>query len=173
MVIAEQIAAKEVELEQARAALRAAADYQSGVRSRTKTHVVRMDGALRRAGLAANNIRRLERELEALRRQATEPEPTPLDLTRLPNAQYIRTGVGWYEVVKVNRKSVKVVVAPGWDDLIPISRIVEIRERAARAATSSTQAPVRLGGGMIVRLADHIQDVRETDEAERFESQDG
>lgn len=130
MTIADQIAAKEAELEQARAALQAAADYRSGVRSRTKTHVVRMDGALRRAGLARNTIERLEREIAALRRKAAQPEPAPLDLARLPYAQFIRTWAGWHRVVKVNRKTVKVVVAPGWDDLIPIGRIVEIRERA-------------------------------------------
>jgi hypothetical protein len=129
--IAAEIAAKEVELEQARAALRAAADYQSGVRSRTKTHVVRMDAALRRAGQAGRTIERLEREIEGLHRKATQPEPVPPDLDRLPFAQYIRTQVGWYRVVRVNRKTVKVVVDPGWDDLIPIGRIIEIRERAA------------------------------------------
>ena len=129
--IADQIAAREAELEQARAALQAAADYQSGVRSRTKTHRVRMDGALRRAGQAGNRITRLEHEIAALRLKATEAARPPLDFDRLPHAQYIRTKVGWYEVVKVNRKSVKVVVPPGWDDLIPIARIIEIRERAA------------------------------------------
>jgi hypothetical protein len=127
----EQIAAKEVELEQARAALKAAFDYHPGGSLRTKTFAIRSDGALRRGGQAGNTIERLERELEGLRRRATQPEPAPLDLTRLPYAQYIRTKVGWYEVAKVNRKSVKVVVDPGWDDLIPISRIIEIRERVA------------------------------------------
>lgn len=128
--IAEQIAAKEAELEQARRRLQAAADYQSGVRSRTKTHIVRMDGALRRAGQAHGAIVRLERELESLRRKTIESETSPLDLARLPYAQYIRTRIGWYEVVKVNRKSVKVKADPGWDDLVPITRIIEIRERA-------------------------------------------
>lgn len=131
--VADEIAAKEAELEQARAALQAAADYQSGVRSRTKTHVVRMDGALRRAGLAANTIRQLERELEGLRRKATQPEPVRLDLARLPHAQYIRTRYGWHEVVKVNRKSVKVVADPGWGDLVPIARIIEIREQEKKS----------------------------------------
>jgi hypothetical protein len=32
---------------------------------------------------------------------------------------------------------------------------------------------IDLGGGMIVRLADHIQECREADEAARIESQDG
>lgn len=129
MSIAEQIATKATELAQARAALQAAADYRSGVRSRTKTHLIRSDGALRRAGQAARRITQLEREIEGLRRKAAEPEPVPLDLTRLPYAQYIRTWAGWHRVVKVNRKSVKVVVDPGRDDLIPIGRIIEIRER--------------------------------------------
>ncbi len=128
--IADEITAKEAELEQARAALQAAADYQSGVRSRTKTHRIRSDGALRRAGQARNTIERLEREIAALHRKAAQPEPVPLDLDRLPFAQFIRTQAGWYRVVKVNRKSVKVVADPGWDDLIPIGRIIEIREKA-------------------------------------------
>lgn len=127
----DEIASKEAELERARAALQAAADYQAGGSSRTKTHRIRSDGALRRAGQAARRITQLEREIEGLRRKATQPEPAPLDLDRLPHARYIRTKVGWYEVIKVNRKTVKVVADPGWDDLIPISRIVEIRERSA------------------------------------------
>lgn len=129
--IAEQIAAKEAELAQARTALMAAADYQSGVRSRTKTHVVRMDGALRRAGIASRTITRLEGEIAGLKLKAIEAQRPPVDLDRLPYAQYIRTKYGWYEVVKVNRKTVKVAVRPGMDDLIPIARIIEIRERAA------------------------------------------
>jgi hypothetical protein len=129
--IAEQIAAKEAELEQARQQLQAAFDYRPGGSLKTKTHAVRSDGALRRGGEAGRTIERLERELEGLRRKAAEPETPSLDLDRLPYAQYIRTQVGWYEVVKVNRKSVKVAVDPGWDDLIPITRIIEIRERAA------------------------------------------
>lgn len=129
--LADEIAAKETELEQAHAALQAAADYRAGGSSRTKQHRIRSDGALRRGGMARAAIQRLERELETLRRRATQPEPAPLDLDRLPHAQYIRTKVGWYEVAKVNRKSVKVVVNPGWDDLIPIARIIEMRERAA------------------------------------------
>lgn len=131
MTIAEQIAAKEVELERARAALQAAFNYNPGGSLKTKTFAVRSDGALRRGAQAGNAIERLEREIEGLRRKATKPEPVPLDLDRLPHAQYIRTKVGWYEVVKVNRKTVKVVVDPGWDDLVPISRITEIRERTA------------------------------------------
>lgn len=128
---AEQIAAKEAELEQARTALQAAFDYNPGGSLKTKTFAVRSDGALRRGAQAGDAIERLEREIEGLRRKATQPEPVPLDLTRLTHAQYIRTRNGWYEVVKVNHKTVKVVVEPGWDDLIPIGRIIEIRERTA------------------------------------------
>lgn len=129
--IADEIAAKEAELEQARAALQAAFDYRPGGSLKTKTFGIRSNAALRRGAQAGDTVQRLEREIAALHRKAAESEPQPLDLDRLPHAQYIRTRNGWYAVVKVNRKTVKVAVDPGWDDLIPIGRIIEIRERSA------------------------------------------
>lgn len=43
----------------------------------------------------------------------------------------------------------------------------------AEARESHGEPYIDLGGGMIVRLADHIQEAREADEAARLESQDG
>lgn len=123
----ERIAAKEQELATARAALEANFNRFAGTsRLRGKLHKVRGDAQLRRGAELGETVRRLERELRGLR---NPPPPMPaLDLSRLPHAQYVRTKYGWYEVVKVNAKSVKVLAAPGMDDRIPIARIVEIRE---------------------------------------------
>lgn len=41
------------------------------------------------------------------------------------------------------------------------------------ARESAGEPYIDLGGGMIVRLADHLQECREADEADRFESRDG
>jgi hypothetical protein len=51
--------------------------------------------------------------------------------------------------------------------------IPDVAAFLADARESHGEPYIDLGGGMIVRLADHIQDAREADEAERFESQDG
>jgi hypothetical protein len=125
--IGERIAAKEAELAQARHAL-AGVPRNPGTSSlRGKQHYTRVDGAIRRAAQLGETVQRLERELEGLRRQATRPEPQPFDLAALPTARFIRTKVGWYEVVRVNKATVKVLTAPGMDDLVKISKILEIR----------------------------------------------
>jgi hypothetical protein len=120
-------AAKQHELAAARTALEANFNRFAGTsKLRGKLHKIRGDAQLRRSAELGQTVRRLERELESLR---NPPRPTPpLDLSRLPHAQYVRTKYGWYEVVKVNAKSVKVLTAPGMDDRIPVGRIVEIRE---------------------------------------------
>lgn len=126
--IAEQIANKEAELAQAREAMDANFDRYAGTaRGRGEQHRVRCDAQVRRGAQLGDRVQRLERELEALRRRADRPTPPPLDLSKLPGAKFIRTSSGWYEVIKVNRVSVKVKVPPGWDDLIRITKIVEIR----------------------------------------------
>lgn len=104
---------------------------------RTKSFGVRADANLRRAGHCARTIARLERELEGLRRRSTQPEPKPVDLDRLPYARFVRTWNGWHKVVKVNRVTVKVVVSPGWDDLIKVSKILEIREHEADTSSGN------------------------------------
>lgn len=126
---AERIAAKEAELAAARGALDAVYSQPAGTsRMRGKQHGVRVDAQIRRGAALSETVQRLGRELDALRRQGTGPASAPLDLARLPVARYVRTRHGWYEVVKVNRVTVKVQVDPGWDDLIKIGKILEIRE---------------------------------------------
>lgn len=126
-----RIAAKEAELAAARATLVATFANAPGGSSRRKSYGVRIDAQLRRGGENRRAIERLERELAALRREATRPTLPELDLSRLPYATHVRTAVGWYRVVKVNAKSVKVAVPPGWDDRIAITKVIEIRERPA------------------------------------------
>jgi hypothetical protein len=126
----ERIAAKEQELAAATAAFHTEANRPAGCTNmRAKQHGRRIDAQLKRAGQLRTNMQRLERELAAMRQQASEPPRAPLDLTRLPFAAFIRTDVGWYKVLKVNKVTVKVVNTPGMDDLIKISKIVEIREQ--------------------------------------------
>lgn len=127
--LAEQIATKEAELAQARQAIAANFDRFAGTsRLRGKVHKIRGDAQLRVGAQLGETVRRLERELASLRSRAERPATPPLDLTKLPEAKFIRTKArGWCEVVKVNGASVKVLTAPGWDDLIKISKIVEIR----------------------------------------------
>lgn len=128
---ARAIAAKAAELTAARTRFYAECDRPLGGRSRTKQFGRRADAQLRRAGELRRLVDRLSGELDALRRPVRVVPP--LDLERLPYATHIRTDAGWYEVVKVNRKSVKVKVDPGWDDLIPIKRVKEIHVRVANA----------------------------------------
>jgi hypothetical protein len=135
---ARAIAAKAAELFAARTRFHANAERAIGGRSRTKQFGRRVDGQLKRAGELNRLVERLSAELDALRRPVREVPP--LDLERLPHATHVRTDVGWYKIVKVNRKSVKVEVDPGWDDLIPIKRIKEIHERP----TQTTPAPTKV-----------------------------
>jgi hypothetical protein len=51
--------------------------------------------------------------------------------------------------------------------------IPDVKAFIAEARKSHGEPHIDLGGGMIVRLADHIQELREADEDARFESQDG
>lgn len=125
---AEAITEKELELAQAREAMAANFNRYAGTsRMRGKQHQIRGAAQVRRGASLGETIRRLERELAALHREADRPETPPLDLAKLPKAKFIRTEIGWYEVVKVNRVSVKVKMPPGWNDLVKISKIVEIR----------------------------------------------
>lgn len=128
------IAVKEAELASAVAAMVAASNGPLG--GRGKQGLRRTDANIRRTAEHARIVTRLEGELAVLRRPA-KPATVPLDLSRLPFAQYIRTWNGWYEVVRVNRKTVKVINTPGMDDLIPVTRIVAIREHANTESVST------------------------------------
>lgn len=125
--IAERITAKEAELEQTRAASLANFERQVGGDLRGKQWARRVDSQLRRGAELGRQAERLERDLAGLRREAKQGPPPPLDLSKLPAAKFIRTTYGWYEVVKVNRATVKVLAAPGMDDLIKVSKILAIR----------------------------------------------
>lgn len=136
---ARAIAMKSAELVAARRAFDREANWRNHGGMRTKNFGRRSDANLRRGAAAGRLVQRLESELDALRRPVREVPP--LDLERLPFATHVRTDAGWYEVVKVNRKTVKVVVDPGWDDLVPIKRIREIHERKARTAPAPVAEP--------------------------------
>ncbi len=138
--LARLIAAKEAQLVATRNEFAANADRPLWGKQRTKQFGRRVDSQLRRAGQLGREVERLEGELRGLRRRASEPEPAPLDLDRLPYAKAIRTATGWYRVLKVNAKSVVVEVPPGWDNRFPLSRILEIREHTAEP--SAPQHPV-------------------------------
>lgn len=63
----------------------------------------------------------------------------------------------------------KYVINPGGGSV----DIPDVKTFLAEARESFGEPYIDLGGGMVVRLADHIQDARDADEAERIESQDG
>lgn len=123
---AEQIAAKEAELEAARAALVANYNRQVGGSSRTKQHGIRIDAQIRRGAEHARTVERLERELTALRRPV-QPEPQPVTPETLNGAKYVRTRYGWHKVVRVNRTSVTVETGYSWTDRIQLGKILEAR----------------------------------------------
>lgn len=58
---------------------------------------------------------------------AERNKPVPYTREELERATHIRTTHGWALVVKVNAKSVKVVVDPGMDDLVRVEKILEVR----------------------------------------------
>lgn len=58
---------------------------------------------------------------------AARNKPVPFTREELEAATAIRTSYGWERVVKVNAKSVKIAAAPGWDDLVRIEKILEVR----------------------------------------------
>lgn len=124
---ADLIAAKEAELAAAREAMQANFNRPIGGSSKRKSFGVRVDAQIRRGAQLSRDVQRLERELDRLRTRGPKVESPPVTVEALSSARFVRTKVGWYEVVKVNRATVKVVVDPGWDDLIKISKILEVR----------------------------------------------
>lgn len=64
---------------------------------------------------------------EGHERRRQEKARVPFTRDQILGAKLIRTRSGWWEVVKVHKATVKVKVDPGWDDLIPISKILEHR----------------------------------------------
>lgn len=121
------IAAKEAELEQARAALVANFNRHAGTSSmRGKQHAVRIDAQIRRGAEHKRTVERLERELTALR-QPAKPEPKPVTPEALAAAKFIRTRYGWHKVVKVNRATVTVETDYSWHDRIKVGKILEVR----------------------------------------------
>lgn len=148
-----KIAAKEAELEAARRRLQAAGEYQAGGSSKRKQFAVRMDGALRRAGQARNDIVRLENELKALRNPKPEaPKVGPVNFDDIKPGGIIKRDGQYYRVVKVNPKSVKVEMPPGWDDVFKKdAKITEVhapglkvtKAGAVPEAPKAPEAPAR------------------------------
>jgi preprotein translocase subunit YajC len=151
---AAKIAAKEAELEAARARFQAAADYQAGGSSKRITFVRRMDAALARAGKAGRDIERLEHELAVLRLQRREASQVgELDVDGLQPGDLVKMKNGLtYKVVKVNRTSVKVQVPPGMDDLMPKSKIVRT-QKADRGDAAEPAAPAKPARAATVKPA--------------------
>lgn len=142
-----KLAAKRAELEAAQKRLQAAADYHAGGSMKTKTFAVRMDGALRRGGEAVRDIERLQREITALERPEPPKQAGELDVDGLEPGDLVKMKNGLvYKVAKVNAKSVKVVVPPGMDDLMPKSKIVRTQKATppkADAVEVATPAPAK------------------------------
>lgn len=98
------------------------------VNTRAKQHTVRYNAALRRTARAFEELRQLETSAHALILRLKQADPIPVTPETLATARFVRDRHGfWYEVVRVNRVTVKVVVDPGWNDLAKISNLVEVR----------------------------------------------
>ncbi|MEV5211247.1 hypothetical protein AB0K35_27625 [Micromonospora sp. NPDC053740] len=138
---ATRIAAKEAELARALKAFNAECDRPVGGSSRRKSFGVRLDAQIRRAAQLGGDVQRIERELSALRIQGAQRlgPAGQHDASTLAGVRFVRTDIAWYEVVKVNRATVKVKVRPGMDDLIKIGKILEARD--ADGATLPADAP--------------------------------
>lgn len=127
--LADRIRQKEAELADAQAAV--SRHWSAGTPGtssmRGKQHGQRVDANVRRGAQLADSVQRVERELASLREQATAASNPPQASVPLEHAKFVRTQYGWYEVLKVNASSVKVKAAPGMDDLIKKTRILEAR----------------------------------------------
>ena len=127
--MAARIVAKESELARVREALAVEGTRQVGGSSRRKSFGVRVGAQVKRMAKLSGDVQRIERELQALRSHDT-PGRRPAgqyDALTLAGARHVRTDLGWHEVVKVNRVTVKVKVRPGMDDLIKIRTIIQAR----------------------------------------------
>ena len=128
LMTAAQIENLEAELASLEAEIAADFGAQIGGGSlRTKAHGQRVHAHIRRAGERQSRIEQLRRQISGLRIQAQENARGPVTLEAIKTASLVRTKYGWYEVVKVNAKSVKVVAERGMDDLIPFKKIIEVR----------------------------------------------
>jgi hypothetical protein len=140
------LARKEAELTAAREALAAYSPQFSG-NQRTKSANQRVGATFRRSAQLVENVQRLEREVEGLRRQGDRPAPAGpppggFNAGNLAGAKFVRTRLGgWYEVVKVNRASVKVKAAPGMDDTISHKKIIDARGADQKPLTPAAPTP--------------------------------
>ena len=94
-----------------------------------KAHRRTVDAELRREKEMDLAIVRAEsrvQTLERLVREQAERDRPKLTAEDLAGARFVRTRFAWHQVVKVNRKTVKIVVEPGMDDLLPISKVLQV-----------------------------------------------
>lgn len=95
-----------------------------------KQHRRRVESELNAERDLGMRIRRAESKVHSLQHQLAEQverERPKLTAADLAGARAVRDRFGWHRVVKVNQKTVKVVVAPGMDDLLPIAKVLEVR----------------------------------------------
>ena len=95
-----------------------------------KQHRRAMAGEMRAEKDAGLRVRRAESVVVTRKRQlATEIEKARPKLTvdDVRGAVAVRDRYRWHRVVKVNTKTVKVVVEPGMDDLISLDKVLEVR----------------------------------------------
>jgi hypothetical protein len=106
---------------------------------RTKAHGQRVDASIRRGAEHSETVRRLERELEGLRRQPDQPAApaAPITVDELRGAGFVKYRGDWYEVAKVNRTTVAV---KGGRDPVKVSGITDYRGPDGKKRDTSASA---------------------------------
>lgn len=110
----------------------------SGVRRKPNARAdSRRYGAYDREAAAYQRLTAAEAEVEQLtRRVAREQRDADVPFTpeHLAAATHIRDRNGWHKVVRVNKTTVTVDVAPSWDNKVSIVKIREVRRIEQAAA---------------------------------------
>ncbi len=162
------IEATRAELDQLNATIVAAANnpHWNYGRSRTKAFGRRTDAAIHRTAQCFARVKALEAHLVHLQAQETAaqaPAPKPVSMGDIWVGMAVKTKSGWFRVVKINRTTVTVDVEPGWDDIVPLSRVLEVRELPHRAGkylvTLSNAISARSGSMRYQR--DTLEEARE------------
>ena len=97
-------------------------DTVSAYRSRARATEQMVDQSV-----SAMKAERAEKWAASKAAVAAQNAPVPFTEEQYKAARVIRTHLGWYEVVRVNAKSVTVRTPHSWDDRVLRSRILEVR----------------------------------------------
>ncbi len=77
------------------------------------------------AEVKASEAAELKARVDAIRK--AEAERVRFTADEIKGARFVRTDVGWHEVVRVSAKSVTVKTAYSWTDRILVGKVLEFR----------------------------------------------